>query len=99
MGKKLSPEQNELYKRTDEILHYILDPIGVSDSPYARDEYWGYLPRVFGLLIKNESQESIVNYLLAVESGQMGLSPKKENAERAVKILKEYKEKILGESP
>ena len=98
MGKKLSPEQNELYKRTDEVLHYIWDPIGVSDSPYARDEYWGYLPRVFGMLVKNESKETIVNYLLAVESEQMGLSPKKENAEHVVEILKEYKEKILGES-
>jgi hypothetical protein len=99
VGKKLSPEKNELYKRTDEVLHYIWDPIGVSDTAYARDEYWGYLPHVFGMLVKNETKEAIVDYLLKVESEQMGLSQKRENAERVVDILKEYKEKILGENP
>jgi hypothetical protein len=99
MGKKLSPEQNELYNRTDEVLHYIWDPIGVSDSPYARDEYWGYLPQVFGKLLQNEPSEKIVEYLLVIETEKMGLTKNKETAERVVEILEEYREKILEKDP
>ena len=99
MGNKLSPEQNELYKRTDEVLHYIWDPIGVSDSPNARDEYWGYLPQVFGKLLKNEPSENIVEYLLLIETENMGLSKNKGNAERVVEVLEEYREKLLANDP
>ena len=97
MGIKLSPKEIELYKRTDEVLHYIWDPIGVSDSPYARDEYWNYLPHVFNLLIKNESKNVIVNYLLSVETERMELNPNKSKAEYVVDILYEYKQKIFSE--
>jgi len=99
MGMKLSPEQNELYRRTDEVLHYIWDPIGVSDSPYARDEYGEYLPQVFGKLLKNEPSERIVEYLLLIETENMGLSKNEKNAERTVEILEEYREKILAKDP
>ena len=39
---------DELHRRTDEVLHYIWDPIGVSGVPTARDEYSGYVPRLVG---------------------------------------------------
>jgi hypothetical protein len=44
---KLLPHQDELYRRTDEVLHYIWDPIGVAGVPEARDEYDSYLPHAF----------------------------------------------------
>lgn len=97
-GKKLSSAQTELYKRTDEVLHYIWDPIEVSDSAYARDEYWGYLPHVFSLLVQNKSKNEILEYLLSVELDSMGLTPNRKNAERVVEILYEYKEKILNKN-
>ncbi|MDP2523831.1 hypothetical protein Q8W30_14745 [Neptunomonas phycophila] len=46
MGKKLPPDQLELYKRIDEFLFYKWDSIGISDGDWARDEYQSYLPRV-----------------------------------------------------
>jgi hypothetical protein len=39
MNNKLTINQSELFRRIDEILFYVWDPIGVNDSPYARDEY------------------------------------------------------------
>ncbi len=48
--RKLSDRENELYQRVDEVLHYLWDPIGVSDVPGARDEYHSYVPQVFSLL-------------------------------------------------
>ena len=47
----LPPLELELYKRCDEVLHYVWDPIGISDVPEARDEYESYLPTVWRLVI------------------------------------------------
>ena len=99
MEKKLTPKDKELYKRTDEVLHYIWDPIGVAGCPNARDEYFGYLANIFEMLMQKETTESIVNYLLSLEKENMGLSPNKENAAYVVEILQEYKEKIDEDYP
>jgi hypothetical protein len=42
-------DNDELRRRVDEVLYYIWDPIGVSDQPYARGEYEGYVPKVLQL--------------------------------------------------
>ncbi len=99
MGKKLDPRQMELYRATDEVLRYIWDPIGVSDAPGARDEYWAYLPRVFKMLIEQSSEDRIVDYLLEIETERMGLDPDKENAKHVVEILYQYRAKIFGAAP
>ena len=67
MKTKLNNKEQELYRRTDEILHYIWDPIGVSDVPLARDEYYSYLPRVFSRLIEDCKYHEIAEYLVKVE--------------------------------
>ena len=95
MGKKLSPERNELYKRTDEVLFYLWNPIGVKDAPEARDEYLSYLPIVFETLVNGRSDGEIKKYLLSVESERMELSSNNKNAEMVVDILKRYKDQIL----
>ena len=74
MGKKLPPEQLELYKRIDEILFYKWDPIGISDGDWARDEYQSYLPRVFAYELESDSAEPIAKYLGVVSTQSMGLS-------------------------
>ena len=47
---RLSRSDDELLMRVDEVLHYLWDPIGVSDFPEARDEYTSYAGVVFSLL-------------------------------------------------
>jgi len=74
MGQKFSEKEKELYKRIDEIIHYIWDPIGVSGCPEARYEYYSYLPKLFNLLRDKESKEYIVKYLDDIQSNNMGLS-------------------------
>ena len=87
MGRKLDPQQMELYRATDEVLHYIWDPIGVSDAPNARDEYSSYLPQVFKMLFGQNSKEKIVDYLVKIQTERMGLNANRENAKRVVEIL------------
>ncbi|MES1947392.1 hypothetical protein C84B14_08587 [Salinisphaera sp. C84B14] len=64
-----------LYRLTDEILHYLWDPIGVAGIAEARDEYYAYLPEVFGLLLAAKNESEIAAYLTRVESQRMGGTP------------------------
>ena len=97
MGKKLPPQEMKLYRQTDEILHYIWDPIGVAGVAQARDEYHSYLPQVFQLVLKNESKEKIATYLVGIEENSMGLSPNKEAALEIAEILLSTKEAIIDD--
>jgi len=96
MGSKLDPQQMELYRATDEILHYVWDPIGISEEPNARDEYHNYLPQIFKMLIDQRTEEMIVEHLVKIEAEAMGLKPNKEKAMKVAKVLYEYKEKIFN---
>ena len=100
MGQKLPPDQLELYRRTDEVLHYIWDPIGVAGDPYARDEYDSYLPHVYSHLLKGDEQ-GIRNYLLGVTENEMGMDASQfmsERIDRTVESLFEWKRKCLEEA-
>ena len=92
MGKKLPPDQLELYKRIDEILFYKWDPIGISDSDWSRDEYQSYLPRVFAYALENASPEPIAQYLGVVSTESMGLSATPEHDMKIAEIIIEVKE-------
>jgi hypothetical protein len=74
MGSKLPPLEEELYPRTDEVLHYIWDPIGVSTAPEARDEYYSYLPQVFSLVKAKADAEAIAAHLTEIATKRMGLT-------------------------
>ena len=86
MGQKLSPEQTELYRRVDEVLHYLWDPIGVSSVPEARDEYHSYLPHVFSLLTSGASAQQITDFLTETATKTMGLSDTSRGREHSREI-------------
>ncbi len=98
MGQKLSHQDAELYRRVDEVLHYIWDPIGICDEPHARDEYRTYLPRVFSMLKSSKDSKAISDYLVEIAHEEMGLTPTHKKAERVAEILLKYKHKILEAS-
>ena len=92
MKKKLDPNQAELFTRIDEVLFYKWDPIGISDSDWARDEYQSYTPQVFSLVLKNEIPEPIANYLTLITTERMGLSEAKSHDKEIAQLLIEIKE-------
>jgi hypothetical protein len=87
MGKKLSPPDNELYRRVDEVLHYVWDPIGVAGEPMARDEYHSYLPQVFQQLKSGGTAQDIADYLYNVTTDRMGLSGNRKHDEEVAAVL------------
>ena len=94
MGKKLSPADLELYQRTDEVLHYVWDPIGVANAPMARDEYHGYLPQVFRLLKEGALAEEIAIYLESIATERMGFNANLQQAKEVAELLLEWKDVV-----
>lgn len=94
MGRKLAGTELELYRRVDEVLYYVWDPIGVATSPAARDEYQGYLPTVFTMLQEGMDASPIAAYLDNVATGSMGLDANPEHSRRVAELLLDWKAEI-----
>lgn len=94
MGKKLGLRDEELYRRVDEVLHYIWDPIGVSGVPQARDEYYFYLPDVFKLVKDEAPAEIIAQHLTEIVVNRMGLDGTMQDALEIVSILRDWKKAL-----
>ena len=100
MGQKLPPNEMALYRRCDEILHYLWDPIGVRGAAGARDEYDSYLPRVFALVMADPpDRTAIVDYLISVERDRMDTGPRAAKAEEIADALLDAKKWIFETGP
>jgi len=94
MGRKLSDTELQLYRRVDEVLYYVWDPIGVAYSPAARDEYQGYLPKVFAMLQEEMDASPVAAYLDNVATESMGLDANPEHSKRVAELLLDWKTEI-----
>ncbi|MDO5653298.1 MAG: hypothetical protein Q4G39_04265 [Brachymonas sp.] len=92
--KRLSPMQQELYRRIDEVLHYVWDPIGVSGDPAARDEYDTYLSQVFSLAVRGAVAKDIAVYLTDATVQQMGLSAREEHDLHVAELVVAWREAL-----
>ena len=91
MGQKLADTELELYRRVDEVLYYIWDPIGVAPSPVTRDEYQRYLPKVFAMLQEGSAASPIAAYLDNVATEGMGLNGNPEHSKQVAELLLDWK--------
>jgi hypothetical protein len=91
MAQKLGNSELELYRRVDEVLYYVWDPIGVAPDPVTRDEYAGYLPKVFSMLQEGADASPIAAYLDNVATERMGLNGNPEHSKRVAKLLLDWK--------
>jgi hypothetical protein len=100
MKRSLSKKEKELYKRVARILWKDWDPIGVyNEDDEWDDEYDGYVPSIFSLLIEGRDVYQISKHLTTIGSESMGLSTTTEN-EHDTKIailLLRAKVELLGE--
>lgn len=94
MGTKQSPPDEDLYRAVDEVLHYIWDPIGVAGMPQARDEYYSYLPQVFGRIKEGAAATDIADYLSKMSTEHMGLAENWGRDFKAATTLVEWKAAI-----
>lgn len=88
---KLSPPDLALYRATDEVLHYLWDPIGIATVPQARDEYHGYLPRVFGMIKNGSNEEEIADFLGSIVVERMGLAARPDHDRSIARHLLDWR--------
>lgn len=98
LGIKLGDREAELYKRCDEVLYYIWDPIGIAREPSARDEYYQYLPDIFDLVRSNANSLVIENRLSEIALSEMGVAVSQERNHAAATILLNWRNHILGDA-
>jgi hypothetical protein len=58
------------------------DPIGIAGVPEAQDEYDGYVPTVYKMLISRQPRHELFNYLWWLETEHMGLAGDRQATER-----------------
>ena len=63
-----------VWKAIDEIFWKDWDPIGINDSPSARDEYYSYIGGVFRLLDGHATENQLADHLHQIETRMMGFS-------------------------
>ena len=73
--------------RIDEVLHYIWDPIGISDTPEARDEYSSYADHVWSMVLDHKSKTEISDYLTDIATKRMELGARKNHDDDIAGII------------
>ena len=94
MPPRYRPHELELYRRCDEVLHYLWDPIGVAGHPATRDEYASYANAVFHLLLDGSNKEVLVQTLVNFQTDAMGLLGTRDRASAAVDALLQWRDWI-----
>lgn len=94
MGQKLPENELELYRRIDEVLHYLWDPIGIAGEPFARDEYYAYLPEIFSLAKKKNSEEEISESLDEIQTQRMGMQSDLKKCREIASIITNWSKKL-----
>jgi hypothetical protein len=64
---------NQINDKIRKILLEYWDPIGIHGVPAAHDEYDGYTLAIARMILDTKSRSEISAYLLAIETGAMGL--------------------------
>lgn len=86
----MSKDKRELEQRIDEVLYYVWDPIGVSDTPAARGEYSSYTMTILKYVIE-EDLKKIASQLNKIESSSMGLTTNETKNLKIAALLVEFK--------
>jgi hypothetical protein len=80
----------ELETRIDEVLFYVWDPIGISDTPAARGEYCSYTTTILKCVL-DEDIKKIAVHLGEIESSFMGLATNEVKNLEIAKLLLDFK--------
>ena len=93
MIDKISRSDRELCRRIDEVVHYVWDPVGVSDHPQARREYRTYIKPLYEH-VKNGGLEDILAYMKQITTENMGLHFNEYHAIRAAQVMLDWRDYV-----
>lgn len=76
-----------LQQRIKDVLLQEWDPIGVREIPEAQDEYDGYVPTIYSMLISRKPLNEVFDYLLWLEAEHMGLTADRQRTQSIAEKL------------
>jgi hypothetical protein len=76
------------------ILLHDWDPIGVTDTAEAQDEYDSYIGKIYGMLIRHEPRHKLVEHLWLIETEYMGLFGNRQRTEATVDRLLSFRDEV-----
>lgn len=85
---------DQLYRLCNEVLFYVWDPIGVSTSAAARDEYDSYAKTVFRYLQEDQNAKKIADYLGKVRTSTIGLPAAPSEDRKIAELLVAWRESV-----
>ena len=86
------PKDAELYRRIEEVVHYVWDPIGICQNPQARNEHSGYVRSIYGNG-KADDLDGLIAYMRWVLEN-MGLQIESEKMTNAAQVMLDWKKYI-----
>lgn len=91
MTSEAAERAHALHQKIKDVLLNEWDPIGVHAIPEAQDEYDGYVPTIYSMVISHRPINEVFDYLLWLEAEHMGLTSDKQRtrsiAERLVGLV------------
>lgn len=79
-------DQIKLYRAIDEILWNDWDPIGINNNG-PRDEYQGYIPPIFNLILADADLETIAKKLDQIAVERLGMESNIEHCRKVARKL------------
>ena len=85
------PDENDLFRRIDEVLYYVWDPMDVRSIPAARDEYRVWAPEIYTLVTSDLNADQLSTCLDEVARIWLGVesTPRSRAAADALLVWKE----------
>jgi hypothetical protein len=76
-----------LHQQIKDVLLREWDPIGVQAFPEAQDEYDGYVPTLYSMLISRTPAHEVFEYLMWLETEHMGLTADRQRTQSIAEKL------------
>ena len=76
-----------LHQKIKDVLLQEWDPIGVREIPEAQDEYDGYVPTIYTMLIARKPINEVFDFLLWLETEHMGLTADRQRTQSIAEKL------------
>jgi hypothetical protein len=81
MSDECRDRARRMHAAIKEVLLNEWDPIGVKEIAEAQDEYDGYVPTIYKMLIQQRTEQEIFDYLWWAETDHMGLAGNRQATE------------------
>lgn len=91
--------QQALKLRIDEVLHYVWDPIGISNEPLARNEYSSYTDLVLQAVLEHKTADEIAAILDTICAEHLGIDTNEGHSSEVAALIIAWAQFLIGDTP